>query len=94
MSFDSDIRYYKNKIAKIEKAIPNIRTAIKEYNEAIAELTKIKGVARCDTLKSNIQNKINELERLIISMNKEIENYQAKIRSLQRQKAAQENTLE
>lgn len=93
MSFDSDINNYKSKIRKIEKALPDVKTAIKKYKEAIAELTKIKGVSRCDTLKTNIQNKIDELESLIISMNREIDNYKDKIRSLQRKKENQENAL-
>lgn len=92
MGIDSDIRYYKNKISKIQKALPNVKAAINNYNKAIDELKKIKGVARCNELRTKVQTKITELESLINTMNKEIKTYNSKIKSLQRQKEAQEST--
>lgn len=90
MSIDSDIRYYRDKISKIQAALPNVKLAITIYNNAIEELKKIKGVARCKELNVKIQNKIGELKSLINTMDKEIESYNAKIAALQREKAAQE----
>ena len=90
MSYDSDIRYYQNKIDKINRAKPNIRNAINDYKEALGELGKIIGVRKCEILKTNIGNKINELEALITKMNGEVDTYNGKIRELRRRKAAAE----
>lgn len=90
MSYDSDIAYYRRKRSELQNAIPNITSAIKDYNEALVELEKIKGVQRCIDFKVQIKLKISTLENEISTMRKKINDYTSKIASLKRAKASAE----
>lgn len=94
MSIDSDIEKYKRKIRNIEDAKPYIKAAVGNYEEAIEELKKIKGIPKCFEFQAAINTKIKELEDLITKMDKEISNYNAEIRYLRKLKAAEKTASE
>lgn len=94
MSIDSDIEKYKRKIRNIEDAKPYIKAAVGNYEEALEELKKIKGIPKCFEFQAEINLKINDLEELITKMDKEISNYNAEIRYLRKLKAAEESASE
>ena len=88
MSIDSDIEYYRRKVREIENATPKIKEAIADYENALNELERIKGVAKCKALKIDIENKIISLNSLITDMQSKKRSYKNKISSLLAQKEA------
>ncbi len=58
-----DSQVINRKINNYNLAIKNIDLAITKYKESLTYLGKIKGIKECDTLKSNIESKIFELNK-------------------------------
>lgn len=58
-----DSQVINRKINNYNLAIKNIDLAITKYKESLTYLEKIKGIKECDTLKSNIESKIFELNK-------------------------------
>ena len=91
MDYDSEIKSANRRISNCDNQIANINKAIDKYHETLEVLKPIKGVESCDLLRTNIIDKIEELQIKIRNIEAHKIQLKSKINQLNNKKRQEMN---